>query len=306
MKTNSSSRNTGLQVLIHTIVFSLLISCSFDSSFLKPTYFSRTQNRIVSTTQTDTTVLTVSGRNLQPSISSSSKELNLSEISIEGFTFISASGSNLNGWLLRPLNKDATTTIIHLHGNGGFILSNLGFGTAMVEQGYQVFMFDYSGFGYSSGEATRENSMNDALSAIDFALSMPEVKGTKIVLYGQSFGGHLAPMAARERSDIIDVLVLEGAFTSYPAIAGKQVPLLGPVLVKGGNSALKSIPDISIPVLVIHSREDKVIPFRMGEKLFEKAREPKRFMAIDGCHICGVKLYPEEISKKINAFIDGY
>ncbi|MCA6075128.1 alpha/beta hydrolase [Fulvivirga sedimenti] len=306
MKTNSFFRGIGHQTLLYTVVFSLLLSCSFDHSFLKPTSFSRAQNRIVAASSSDTTVLTISGRDLQPSITKTSDNGDLSETSIKGVTFISGSGNNLNGWLLSPVSKKAITTIIHLHGNGGFMLSHLGFGTSMVKQGYQVFMFDYSGFGYSSGEATRENSMNDALSAIDFVLSMPEVAGTKIVLYGQSFGGHLAPMVAGERLEKIDVLVLEGAFTSYPAIAGKQVPLLGPVLVKGGNSALKSIPNITIPVLIIHSREDKVIPFRMGEKLYEKASEPREFMAIDGCHICGPSLYPEEISKKIDALVDSY
>ncbi len=299
-------RKSSLFFLIALFLVAMVCGCTFDNSFLKPTKFSRAQNRIVASGASDTTTLVVSGRNLQPSITSTSRKNDLSNVTITGFTFISESGSNLNGWLLKPANQKAKTSIIHLHGNGGFLLSHLDFGTAMVKQGYQVFMFDYSGFGYSSGESTRNNSMSDALSAIDFATSLPEFEGTKIVLYGQSFGGHLAPMAGIEREDKIDLLVIEGAFTSYPAIAGKQVPILGSVLVKGGNSAVKSLPDFHKPVLIIHSREDKTIPFKMGEKLYDKANDPRQFLAIDGCHICGPTLYPSEISEKIDEIVESY
>jgi fermentation-respiration switch protein FrsA (DUF1100 family) len=173
----------------------------------------------------------------------------------------------------------------------------------LVKKGFQVMMFDYSGFGFSEGEPTVENARIDALAAVDYALSREDVKGTKLVLYGQSFGGHLSAIVATERQDKIDALVMEGAYSSPKDIAANRVPVLGRIFVKQKYAAKKIIKDFHKPVLIIHSSEDKEIPFFMGQKLFDSANNPKTFLKIQNCHICGPIFYPDEISDKITEML---
>jgi dienelactone hydrolase len=160
-------------------------------------------------------------------------------------------------------------------------------------------MFDYSGFGFSEGEATRKNALNDALSALDYIKARQEVKDTKLVIYGQSFGGHLSAVVAAQRENEIDGLVIEGAYSSNKDIAAHAVPVLGRIVVKQGYSAVKSIKDFHKPLLVIHSTEDQEIPFSMGKKIFDNANAPKEFYEVKECHICAPIFYTDEISGKI-------
>ena len=125
------------------------------------------------------------------------------------------------------------------------------------------------------------------------------MKGTKLVIYGQSLGGHLAAVVAQQRQDDIDALVIEGAFSSHKDIASKTAGIFGRIFVSEKYSAFKSIQEYKKPVLVIHSTEDEIIPFKMGQKIFENANAPKEFYEIKKCHICGPEFYADSISQKI-------
>lgn len=139
-----------------------------------------------------------------------------------------------------------------------------------------VFMFDYSGFGFSEGKPTRNNVLVDALSTLDYIKTREDIKNTNILLYGQSLGGHLGAMVSATLSDI-EGLITEGAFSSHKDIGGHMVPVLGKIFVKQGYSALKSIKEYHKPLLVIHSTQDSTIPFFMSRKLYDAANEPKEF-----------------------------
>ena len=79
-------------------------------------------------------------------------------------------------------------TILHFHGSGQFIFTQYRYMEPLVEQGFQVFVFDYSGYGFSGGKASRANVLNDGRAALDYLMTKEEVKATKLVLYGQSLG----------------------------------------------------------------------------------------------------------------------
>lgn len=85
---------------------------------------------------------------------------------IENVFFNSRSGNTLNGWFLKPRNQTPGITLLHLHGSGEFLGDHFKYISPLVKNGFQILMFDYSGFGLSEGEATRENLVTDAISAL--------------------------------------------------------------------------------------------------------------------------------------------
>ncbi|MBI4931020.1 MAG: alpha/beta fold hydrolase [Bacteroidetes bacterium] len=285
-------------VAIATLSF-FLTTCSFNKVFLQPTKAPPTAKKLTLKTATDTTVVFFSPDTHQPTFTKNGKDTIDLGYTIESVAFKSTNGNKLNGWFIKPKNKTATITLLHLHGNAGFLLSQYQMIVPLIKNGFQIFMFDYSGFGFSDGKATRDNVLTDALSALDYIKSRQDVKDTKIVIYGQSLGGHLSAVVATQRQSDIDGLVIEGAFSSHKDIASHRIPILGRILVKQGYSATKSIKDFHKPLLVIHSTEDKEVPFYMGKKIFDNANQPKEFYEIKKCHMCGTIFYADSIADKI-------
>lgn len=284
------------------VVSICLMSCSMNKAFLQPQKIPVTTKKVKIKSEKDTLVFNF-GDNFQPTITNLKNTAIDLDFTIESVVFKSSNGNKLNGWFLKPKKVKPLITLIHFHGNAGALLSQYQAIAPIIKHGFQVFIFDYSGFGFSEGKATRDNVLTDGLSAVDFVLTRQEVKNTKIALYGQSLGGHLAAVVAEKRQNNIDALIIEAAFTSYKAIGNKKVPLLGSLLTNQKYSALESIKKYTKPVLVIHSTEDKIVPFVMGKNLFESANNPKEFFEIKGKHIYGILDYSEEIANKIKKLL---
>jgi len=302
---NGSKMTTMKYRIILTIsTLTFLTACSFDKMYLQPTSLPKIPQdkdkvSITTTTKNDTTFVEFNTKTLQPTFLKNNKDTIIFDYTIESVVFKSLSGNNLNGWLLKPKNIDATTTLLHFHGNAGFLLSQYQAITPLLKYGFQAFVFDYSGFGFSEGKATRDNVLLDGNSALTYIKSREDVKNTKLVIYGQSLGGNLSAVVAQQRETDIDGLVIEGAFSSHKDIAAKTAGVFGRLLVSEKYSAYKSIRTFKKPVLIIHSTEDEVIPFKMGQKIFDNTIAPKGFHEIKKCHICGPEFYADSISLKI-------
>ena len=142
----------------------------------------------------------------------------------------------------------------------------------------------------------------DANSALDFLIARltPE---QKLIIYGQSLGGHLSAVVAAQNPGKFNALVIEGAFSSHKDIANEQVALLGRMFTREMYSAEKSIPMVTAPVLIIHSTEDQTIPYAHGAHLFEVAQTPKSLYTIDKPHIRGPLYYLDSISARIDQML---
>jgi len=292
------------RIILTISTMTFLTACSFNKMYLQPTSLPKIPQdkdkvSITTTTKNDTTFVEFNTKTLQPTFLKNNKDTVILDYTIESVVFKSLSGNNLNGWLLKPKNIDATTTLLHFHGNAGFLLSQYQAITPLLKYGFQAFVFDYSGFGFSEGKATRDNVLLDGNSALTYIKSREDVKNTKLVIYGQSLGGNLSAVVAQQRETDIDGLVIEGAFSSHKDIAAKTAGVFGRLLVSEKYSAYKSIRTFKKPVLIIHSTEDEVIPFKMGQKIFDNAIAPKEFYEIKKCHICGPEFYADSISLKI-------
>jgi fermentation-respiration switch protein FrsA (DUF1100 family) len=206
----------------------------------------------------------------------------------------------LNGWFLKPKSGEAKATVLQLHGNGGNISYQYQFAAPLVQAGYQVMVFDYEGYGNSTGHPSQENVLDDGLTALNYIKQREDVKHKKLILFGQSLGGHLSCVVAAKSNALIDALVVEGAFSGHELMAmyvGKEhgAPRwIAKLLVPTRYEAIDYINKVTVPKLIIHSTEDATCPFFMGKALFEKAISPKEFWEIKGGHIMASRLYAKE------------
>jgi len=268
--------------------------------FLEPSVIPSEAKKATLTDQQGQDVLTINfGENHQPTFTDNNGDPAKLSYTVKNALFENSAGNPLNGWIISPTENFNGTSVLFLHGNAGNIVTHFTGVLPLVKQGFEVFLFDYSGFGFSEGKATRNNVLLDANAALTYLIQQKNPNSKKLIIYGQSLGGHLATKVAAENENKIDGLVVEGAFSSHKDIAAETAGIFGRIFVAEKYSGLKSIKEFNKPVLVIHSTEDQVIPFELGEKLFAAANEPKEFYKIDKCHICGLSFYSESISSKI-------
>lgn len=208
----------------------------------------------------------------------------------------------LNAWIMTPDSSNGTS-LFFLHGNAGNIVYNYQLVEPFLERGYKVFLFDYSAFGFSEGEATRKNVLEDGRSAFLFMQKQEEFNGEKIIVYGQSLGGHLAAVVGTEFQDNIDGVVIEGGFSSHKDIGADRVPILARIFIKEMYSGKKAISNLKKPLLVVHSISDTSVPFSNGAEMYRNANSPKSFYAIDSCHVCGPLYYADSISTKMQKML---
>ncbi|MBX2907817.1 MAG: alpha/beta fold hydrolase [Taibaiella sp.] len=248
----------------------------------------------------------VFGQGFQPTFEDADgKKMNL-PFTVESILVEKKAGNKLNCWIVKPRNRTTDACILFLHGNGGNILSHYPAATQLAEQGFDVCIMDYSGYGFSTGKATRAGVLDDASTVLHALLQRDDMKGKKVIVYGQSLGGHLSATVARNNEKMIDGLVVEGAFSSHKDVAAHMAPYIAPIarlIVREQYSAKRSIRDFHKPVLVIHSTEDKMIPYRMGRKIFNAANSPKEFYEIRHGHIEGLAYYSDSIAMKIRSIV---
>ncbi|GAB5416200.1 MAG: hypothetical protein Crog4KO_12160 [Crocinitomicaceae bacterium] len=217
-------------------------------------------------------------------------------------TFFLSEDRNLNAWVMTPDSSNGVS-LLFFHGNAGHLVYQYQLVEPYLERGYKVFLFDYSDFGFSEGKATRKNVLEDGRAALRFMKAQPEFKGDKILIYGQSLGGHLAAVLGTENQDQIDGVVVEGGFSSHRDIAADRVPILGRIFVKEMYNGKKVISDLKKPLLVVHSINDGTVPYAQGAEMYRNATAPKSFYAIDSCHICGPLYYADSISVKMQEML---
>ncbi|MEE9406706.1 MAG: alpha/beta fold hydrolase [Polaribacter sp.] len=293
----------------HSLFFIILslffTSCAFNSKFHHPikvpmdidklTEFSYEEDRTPTYFQYDKS-------NSEISLSNSDRKTINENYTIKSSFFSSSSGNLLNGWLLTPKDTKPIATILHFHGSAQNVLSHYKSIEPLLQYGFQVFTFDYSGYGFSEGKSTRKNALKDAYSAFNYIKKIETIKNTRLIIYGQSYGGYLASIVGSNKQEDIEGLVIEGAFSAHKDEAKHMSPFFGN-LVKNEIKAENEIQKNFKPVLIIHSVEDKIVPFKFGEKIFKSANTPKEFYEIDKAHIMGLQYYSKEINAKIKSLI---
>ncbi len=188
-------------------------------------------------------------------------------------------GARLHGWLAEPAG-DRRAVVLFCHGNGRNVTTR-----RHVLELYRdrmnatVLVFDYRGYGKSTGRPTEAGVLLDARAARRWLAARAGVREGDVVIAGHSLGGGVAVDLAA--GDGARGLVIEGTFTNLPDVAEYHVPLL-PMrsLMLAELNSVRKIPAYRGPLLQVHGDADRIVPYELGRRLFAAANEPKEFVTV--------------------------
>lgn len=235
--------------------------------------------------------------------------------------FQSADGTPLHGWFFPvAAGKKELGTVVQFHGNAENISSHFLSLVWITRHGYNLFTFDYQGYGLSGGRPTQKNLNADALAALRWVKTYNESKKErlKFIAFGQSIGGTILLRALYdfEEKEAIDSVVIESSFPSYKRIAREKFSEswitwlfqpLGYLLTSERYAPETKIREVSpVPLLVIHGDADRIVPIHHGRRIYRLAGEPKFFWEIPGGrHIDSMIRHDGKYRQKLLEFLDG-
>ncbi len=228
--------------------------------------------------------------------------------------FKSADGLRLHGWYFRA--KEEKGTILICHGYFENISVHAEHDLWLIDAGYNLFIFDYRGYGRSHGTPGIEGVHLDTEAALEMLVfKLPREKQGAIIVFGKSLGGAIAVYAVAKScyKGRVKALILDSTFSSYRGIAREMIaasiigwPFQYPLsfLVNDDYSPVKFIKDVSpVPVVIIHGTNDNSAPIHHGRALYDAALPPKTFWVsrIPGHLVAHVD---EKIKKKLLDFFE--
>ena len=220
----------------------------------------------------------------------------------EDIVIASDNDLQLHGWRLLAQagdndrqGADKKGNILFLHGNGENISTHFGNLYWLMQYGYDGYIFDYRGYGKSEGMPELDGVVRDVRAMLDYMMRETPADQQLIVI-GHSMGGALAihAVASHPRKQRITALVTVEAFSDYRAVArdvlgnswltwALQWPLS--FTISNRYRPLDAVANVSpVPLLIMHSRQDRLVPFYHALKLYARAGEPKQFVEIRGAH----------------------
>jgi fermentation-respiration switch protein FrsA (DUF1100 family) len=224
-------------------------------------------------------------------------------LAFETINIETTDGVRLSGWFV-PHDK-ARGVVLFCHGNAGNISHRLESLQVFHRLGLDVFIFDYRGYGQSQGSPTERGTYEDVRAAWKYLTQERNLLSGRIILFGRSIGGAIASNLAREHTP--GAVILESTFTSMPDLAADiyRLPLVRRFTRFNYNTE-EYIQEVDCPILIIHSRDDDIIPFSHGRRLSEMAAEPKRFLEITGTHNEGFIVAGKDYEDGLDAFLSEF
>jgi pimeloyl-ACP methyl ester carboxylesterase len=190
---------------------------------------------------------------------------------------------------LHFMQPDPRGLVFFIHGNGG----NLETWTTGVDfyrrANYDLFIFDFRGYGKSTGRIRSEDELHADVRAAFDAIA-PRYRGKPIVVYGRSLGTALAVQLATQVTP--DLVVLVTPYTSVEALARRIYPWAPARLLKYPLRADALIGAVRSPLLLLHGTRDELIPFDESRKLLALARSPAELVTIDGASHNDIHEFP--------------
>jgi alpha-beta hydrolase superfamily lysophospholipase len=215
--------------------------------------------------------------------------------------WVDVAGGRTHGWWL-PL-ENPKGTVLFSHGSGKNIAHYLDDAQYFRDNGFSVLLYDYGGYGQSTGDPSENRCYTDIRAMWKHLTQTLKIPENRIVLAGCSMGGGVtSDLAAHVKPGAV---ILESTFLSVPRAAADTMwwmPVLAMTRVQFRN--IDKAPHFQSPVLVVHSKDDTVVPFEHGRRLFEAVRTPKQFVEIHGSHGGGKFESKEVYGPALKNFLD--
>jgi fermentation-respiration switch protein FrsA (DUF1100 family) len=224
-------------------------------------------------------------------------------LSYDEVNFKASDGVKLAGWFIPA--SDARGVVLFCHGNAGNISHRLETLHILNRLGLSTFIFDYRGYGRSEGLPSEKGTYLDAQGAWNYLLKERKLSRDEVIIFGRSLGAAIASHLAKSTHP--KALIIESGFTSVRDMAAQLYPYL-PVryLSRFKYDTRASISVIRSPLLIIHSRNDEIVPLSHGRKLFLAASGPKEFLEIKGGHNDGFIVSGGEYINGLESFLSNY
>lgn len=224
-------------------------------------------------------------------------------LAYENVTFYSQDGTPLSGWWI-PAPASGAQTVLYCHGNATNISDHMREIKLFYGLGWNVFVFDYRGYGKSGGMISEKGLLADAIAAYSYLITERDMNQADLVVAGRSLGAAMAAFAASHFQP--RALIIESGFISLAEVGQSLYPLF-PVryLLKYRFEMGRYLDTVRCPVLMVHSPDDTLVPLQQGRKLFEKARSPKEFFEIRGPHNEGYYQSEDIYREKLRSFFSG-
>lgn len=213
---------------------------------------------------------------------------------------IQSQGILLDAYFIHHQTKSkAKGLIIQFHGNAQNISSHFASVAWLAKEGYDVISFDYRGYGKSQGSPNQEGLYQDALAVLNYAIELKQKKEyPQLIVIGQSLGGVVLSRAIVDvEQKNFNLLVLDSTFSSYEDVGEKKIYeswigyVLGwmtPLLVSDEYASAPVLKKISIPTLVVHSKDDPIVPYSCGKDIYDAIIADKFFLELEGPTHTGV------------------
>lgn len=222
--------------------------------------------------------------------------------------FDTADGVRLSGWFLPGRGRSDPTpgpAVLIFNGNAGDRSDRLPLAEALADHGYGVLLFDYRGYAGNPGTPSEDGLRADAQAAVEALAARPEVDPERIAYFGESLGAAVAGGLATERPPA--ALILRSPPSSLADVGRHHYPFLPVVdaLLFDRYPLAEQLREVRVPLLVLVTERDEIVPSELSRRVFEAAPEPKRYVPLDASHHNDPALLAgEEMLWAVTAFLD--
>jgi fermentation-respiration switch protein FrsA (DUF1100 family) len=221
----------------------------------------------------------------------------------EDVTLPTSDHESLHGWFIPAVNSRGV--ILFFHGNAGNISHRLDSIKIFHELNLDTLIIDYRGYGQSTGKASEQGTYLDAEAAWDFLVKKSGIPSDRIIVFGRSLGAAVAAWLGNQQTPA--AVILESSFSSGVDMARRLYPFLPVRLITRLKYPVADYASrLSCPVLVVHSRQDEIIPFAMGRAVYSAVKQQKEFLELRGDHNNGFMISRKDYIAGLNAFIGKY
>lgn len=223
-------------------------------------------------------------------------------LAFEDVQFMTEDARLLHGWWIP--HEQARGTILYCHGNAGNISGRVSLCHDLHRLGVNVFIFDYRGYGRSKGWPTEQGTYRDARAAYEVVRARyGDAEDPPVIVYGASLGGAIACQLALDKP--VRALVVESSFPSAVDVGEVLYPWL-PVraISRFRYDAARRAAQVRAPKLFASSRNDTLIPFELGRRLYDEAAPPKEFVELRGPHEEAAWETTPEYGRALARFVD--
>ncbi len=224
-------------------------------------------------------------------------------LAYEDVTIPTSDHERLHGWFISTANSRGV--VLFFHGNAGNISHRLDSIKIFHELGFDTLIIDYRGYGQSTGKASEKGTYLDAEAAWDFLVKKRGISSDRIIVFGRSLGAAVAAWLGSQHTPA--AVILESSFSSGVDMARQLYPFLPARLITRLKYPVADYASrLNCPVLVVHSRQDEIIPYAMGQAIFAAVKQQKYFLELMGDHNNGFLISRKDYVAGLNAFIGMY